>query len=136
MGWHGVLLSIDACPRSSTTQYFQFSRAFLEARVHRLAHGLFTPASKYNSGFHLQLKGSDSTSSSSPPGSSANYCRSQQREWEEISFCTFSDLFLLLLCCLPCYQRKEASGSCEDEGDLTPCGSLLWVVIGCPRTSS
>jgi len=44
--WHGALLSIDACPESSITQYFKFSRAFLEVGVHRQAHSLFTPANK------------------------------------------------------------------------------------------
>lgn len=71
-------------------------------------------------------QGFDSTNSSSPPSSSANYCHLQQRDWEEISFCTFSD-FLLLFCCLPCCQQRKISGSCENEYGLTPCGFLLWV---------
>ncbi|KAK4825999.1 hypothetical protein QYF61_003761 [Mycteria americana] len=77
------------------------------------------------------IKDCDSTSSSSPPCSSANSCHSWQREWEEISFCAFPDLFLLL-CRLPCYQPREATGSCEDERDLMPCSFLLWVLMGYP----
>lgn len=136
IGWHWLLLSTDVCPWSSTAQYFKFSRVFSEARglVHSdcsmvcsLLQASETAAFSWYS--------FDSTNSSSPPSPSANYCHLQQRDWEEISFCTFSD-FLLLFCCLPCcQQRKKADVKMNVVSHPAVSSSGWWSVALMPLLS-